>query len=134
MLNNTLNNGLSKELTEKIKSISCDVFSIDKNDPILKEGEQTDYIYFIEHGSITLKKKKDDADITFLELPKGELLGVDCVYTDGICNYSAIASSTTNGMKILISDFITLVRDHKKASLELMKYLSSILIRLEKNL
>jgi len=134
MLNNTLNNGLSKELMEKIKSISCGVFSVDKNDSILKEGEQTDYIYFIEDGSITLKKKKNDTEITFMELPKGELLGIDCVYTDGLCNYSAFASSTTKGMKILISDFITLVSGHKKASLELMKYLSSILNQLENSL
>lgn len=134
MLNNTFNNGLSKELMEKIKSISCGVFSFKKNEPIFKEGELTKYIYFIENGNITLKKNKNENEIPFLELPQGELLGVDCVYTEGMCNYSAFSSSATNGVKILITDFLDLINEHKVASLELMRYLSSILNRIEKSI
>lgn len=118
---------------DKIKSISSGVFSFNKNESIFKEGEKTDYIYFIENGSITLKKSKDSNDIAFLEIPQGQLLGIDCVYTDGQCNYSALASTSTHGVKILISDFLNLISEHKVASLELMKYLSSILNRIEKS-
>lgn len=128
------NNSLSKELMEKIKSISCGVFSINKNESIFNEGDHTDYIYFIENGDIVLKKNKDNHKISFLELLQGELIGIDCVYNDGYCNYSATAATNTKGTKILISDFKTLIAEHKKASLELMRYLSSIVNSLETNI
>jgi len=128
------NNSLSKELMGKIKSISSGVFSLNKNESIFNEGDHTDYIYFIENGDIVLKKNKDDSKISFLELLQGELIGIDCVYNDGYCNYSATATSTTEGVKILISDFKKLITEHKKASLELMRYLSSIVNSLENNI
>ncbi len=131
MLKNTFNNKLSTELLEKIKSISCGVFSFNKNEAIFKEGDETQYIYLIEGGTISLKKNKDDNEISFLELPKGALLGIDCVYNEGHCSYSALPTSTTNGVKILISDFQNLIKEHQAASLELMKYLSSILNNIE---
>ena len=134
MLKHKFNIALSNELMDKIKSISCGVFSYNKNESIFKEGEQTKYLYFIEKGSISLNKLKDNSEVSFLEIPSGQLLGIDCVYTDGVCNYSALTKTSTKGVKILISDFLNLINDHKVASLELMKYLSSILNRIEKSI
>lgn len=124
-------NNISTELMDKIKSIACDVFTINKNEFLFKEGERTDYLYFIENGDVILKKQKNNQTITFHELMSGELLGLDCVYNDGFCNYTAKAKETTTGIKILISDFINMIAKHQKSSLELMKYLSSLVNKLE---
>lgn len=126
-------NILSEELMDKIKSIACDVFNLTKDESLFKEGEHTDYLYFIENGDVVLKKEKNNQKIIFHELFSGELIGIDCVYNNGLCNYSATAKESTRGIKILISDFLKLIAEHKKASLELMKYLSSIVNKLEKS-
>ncbi len=130
MVSRNINN-ISTELMDKIKSIACDVFTINKNEFLFKEGERTDYLYFIENGDVILKKEKNNQAIVFHELMSGELLGLDCVYNDGICNYTAKAKESTTGIKILITDFIKMIAEHQKSSLELMKYLSSLVNKLE---
>lgn len=127
------NNILSEELMDKIKSIACGVFTAKKNELLFNEGDHTDYLYFIENGDVILKKEKNNQKIVFHELLDGDLIGIDCVYNDGLCNYSAKAKETTKGIKILTSDFLKLIAEHKQASLELMKYISSIVNKLEKS-
>ena len=134
MQRNILNSKLSQDLIEKIKSISSEIFTLNKNEPLFKEGDITKYIYFIEKGDVALKKAKDKNEIDFLHLSTNELIGIDSVYNEGYCNYSAFTSTTTSGVKILISDFLVLITEHKVASLELMKYLSSILNRIENSI
>lgn len=134
MQKNILNSKLPQDLIEKIKSISSGFFSLNKNELLFKEGDTTKYIYFIEKGDVALKKIKDKSEIDFLHLSSNELIGIDSAYIEGYCNYSASTSTSTSGLKILISDFLDLITEHKIASLELMKYLSSILNRIENSI
>jgi CRP-like cAMP-binding protein len=134
MQKNISNSKLPQDLIEKIKSISSGFFNLNKNELLFKEGDITKYIYFIEKGDVALKKIKNKSEIDFLHLSNNELIGIDSVYIEGYCNYSAFTSTSTRGLKILITDFIELITEHKVASLELMKYLSSILNRIENNI
>lgn len=134
-LNNKFNT-LSFDLINKIKSIrqptAC--ISFTKGDLLFEEGDHKEFIYFIEKGGVSLVKNNTESKekIEIMNQNDGDLVGVDLVFNDKECEYSALVVEPSILYKVLIADFKDMLTKNNGSSMELIKYLSSILNKLEK--
>lgn len=124
-------NVLSLELIDKIKSIAKKGISFTQGEVLFKEGDHKEYIYLIEKGEVALIKDNQQQQIEILSQNEGDIVGVDLVFNDCDCEYSALVLQPSIVYKILISDFTDFLTTNNASSLELMKYLSSLITKLE---
>lgn len=124
-------NALSLDLIERIKSITNKGISFAQGDILFKEGDHKEYIYLIEKGEVALLKDKQEKKIEILSQNDGEIVGVDLIFNDHDCEYSALVLQPSVIYKVLISDFKDLLVNNSGSSLELIKYLSSLINKLE---
>lgn len=128
---------LSTDLIERIKSIAKSGISFAQGDVLFEEGEQKEFIYLIEKGVVSLIKDNNESGnkkVEILNQNDGDIVGVDLVFNDKDCEYSALVTEPSIMYKILISDFKELLSKNSDSSLELIKYLSSLVTKLEKKI
>lgn len=124
-------NVLSLDLMNRIKSIAKNNSSIEEGELLFKEGDKKEYIYLIEKGEVTIIKDNNDKKIEIMNQHDGEIVGIDLIFNDNECEYSAIASVPTKLYKVLISDFKEFLSLNNNSSLELLKYISSLINKME---
>lgn len=124
-------NVLSLDLMNRIKSIAKNNSSIKEGELLFKEGDKKEYIYLIEKGEVTIIKDNNDKKIEIMNQHEGEIVGIDLIFNDNECEYSAIASEPTKLYKVLISDFKEFLSLNNSSSLELLKYISSLINKME---
>ena len=126
---------LSNDLIERIKSIAKSGISFTQGDVLFKEGEHKEFIYLIEKGMVSLVKDNNESNNKKVEIMNqndGDIVGVDLVFNDKDCEYSALVTEPSILYKVLIADFKELLSKNSDSSLELIKYLSSLVTKLEK--
>lgn len=126
---------LSNDLIERIKSIANSCISFTQGDVLFKEGEHKEFIYLIEKGMVSLVKDNNESNNKKIEIMNqngGDIVGVDLVFNDKDCEYSALVTEPSILYKVLIADFKELLSKNSDSSLELIKYLSSLVTKLEK--
>ncbi|MCB0380330.1 MAG: cyclic nucleotide-binding domain-containing protein [Flavobacteriales bacterium] len=124
-------NALSVDLIERIKSIANKGISFAQGEVLFKEGDHKEYIYLIEKGEVALVKDKQEKKIEIMSQNDGEIVGVDLIFNDHDCEYSALVLQPSIVYKVLISDFKELLSNNNGLSLEILKYLSSLINKLE---
>lgn len=134
-LNNKFN-ALSLDLINRIKSIRqpAESVSFTKGDLLFKEGDHKEFIYLIEKGEVSLVKDNTESkeSVEIMNQNDGDLVGVDLIFNDKNCEYSALVVEPSILYKILIADFKDMLSKNSGSSIELIKYLSSIINKLEK--
>lgn len=126
---------LSNDLIERIKSIANSGAIFSQGDVLFKEGEHKEFIYLIEKGVVSLVKDNNEINNKKVEIMNqndGDIVGVDLVFNDKNCEYSALVTEPSVLYKVLIADFKELLSKNSDSSLELIKYLSSLVTKLEK--
>lgn len=126
---------LSTDLIDRIKSIAKSGISFSQGDVLFKEGEHKEFIYLIEKGMVSLVKDNNEISNKKVEIMNqndGDIVGVDLVFNDKDCEYSALVTEPSVMYKVLIADFKELLSKNSDSSLELIKYLSSLVTKLEK--
>jgi len=68
----------------------------------------------------------------FMTQVTGDIVGVDILFKDSVCNYSAVAKKACKLYKTSIEDFQKILSNQKGTSLELIKYLCSLIKEVEK--
>lgn len=106
--------------------------TLEIGDFLFVEDAPLEHVYLIEYGEITLAKLNDDTKIELMNQIEGDIVGVDILFKDGICNYSAIANKSSKLYKTSLSDFQGILSHQKATSLELVKYLCSLITEMEK--
>lgn len=124
-------NVLSLELIDKIKLIAKKGVSFAQGDVLFKEGDHKEYIYLIETGEIALIKDKQQQKVEIMSQNEGDIVGIDLIFNDRDCEYSALVIQPSVVYRVLISDFVEFLANNSASSLELMKYLSSLITKLE---
>lgn len=126
---------LSNDLINRIKSMANNGISFTKGDILFREGDHKEFIYLIEKGMVSLVKDNNDISNKKIEIMNqndGDIVGVDLVFNDNDCEYSALVTEPSVLYKVLIADFKELLSKNSDSSLELIKYLSSLVTKLEK--
>jgi len=111
---------------------NSDVITLEIGDYLFVENAALENVYLIEYGEVNLVKIKFESKIELLTQVEGDIVGVDILFKDGVCNYSAIASKSCKLYKMSIADFQTILSKQKATSLELVKYLCSLIVEMEK--
>ncbi len=124
-------NALSADLINRIKSLANKGISFAQGDMLFKEGDHKEYIYLIEKGEVALIKDKQEKKVEIMSQNDGDIVGVDLIFNDKDCEYSALVLQPSVIYKVLISDFRDLLTNNNGSSLELLKYLSSLINKLE---
>ncbi len=124
-------NNLSNDLIESIKLVSKKCFPLNNGDLLFKEGDEKEFIYLIDKGEVSLIKNNQLNDVELIKQHDGDIVGVDLIFNDAQCEYSALVKKPTLLYKILISDFKSLLIKNNKSSIELIKYLSSLINQME---
>ena len=91
-----------------------------------------EFVYLIEYGEVTLVKLNGDTKIEIMNQVAGDIVGADIIFKNAICDYSAIANKSCKLYKIAITDFQQILSHQKETSLELAKYLCSLITEMEK--
>ena len=86
----------------------------------------------IDSGEITLAKLNEGVKIELMNQVEGDIVGVDILFKDGIYSYSAIANKPSTLFKVSITNFQAILSHKKATSLELVKYLCSLISEMEK--
>ncbi|MBI2281373.1 MAG: cyclic nucleotide-binding domain-containing protein [Bacteroidetes bacterium] len=122
-------------MINRIKSMANNGISFTKGDILFREGDHKEFIYLIEKGMVSLVKDNNDISNKKIEIMNqndGDIVGVDLVFNDNDCEYSALVTEPSVLYKVLIADFKELLSKNSDSSLELIKYLSSLDTKLEK--
>jgi CRP-like cAMP-binding protein len=101
-------------------------------DYLFVEDAALEHVYLVEYGEVTLAKLKDETKIELMIQVEGDIVGVDILFKDGVCNYSAIANKSCKLFKTSLADFQAILSHQKATSLELVKYLCSLISEMEK--
>ena len=119
------------DLIEEIKS-SSKSFTLNKGDYLFTENTPLEYVYFIDDGEIILLKlNKDEDEIELMEQKEGDIVGVDILFKNAVCDYSAVAKKSCKLYKTSLEKFQEILSHQKATSMELIKYLCSLLNQLE---
>src|SRR5690606_16101249 len=124
-------NTLSLDLMNRIKSIAKNNTSLKQGEMLFKEGDKNEYVYLIEKGEVAIIKHNNDKEIEIMNQHGGEIVGIDLIFNDKECEYSAIVTEPTKLYKVLISDFKEFLSLNNNSSLELLKYISSLINKME---
>lgn len=124
-------NTLSLDLINRIKSIAKNDTSLTKGDLLFKEGDKKEYIYLIEKGEVAIIKQNNDKNVEIMNQHGGEIVGIDLIFNDNECEYSALVTEPTKLYKVLISDFKEFLSINNNSSLELLRYISSLINKME---
>lgn len=122
---------LSVDLIDRIKSIANNGVSFAQGEVLFKEGDHNEYIYLIEKGEVALLKDQRERKVEIMSQNDGEIVGVDLIFNDHDCEYSALVLQPSIVYKVLISDFKELLTNNNGLSIEILKYLSSLINKLE---
>lgn len=128
-------NALSTDLVNRIKLMANNGISFTQGDVLFREGDHKEYIYLIEKGMVSLIKDNNESSNKKIEIMNqndGDLVGVDLIFNDKDCEYSALVAEPSVLYKVLIADFKELLSKNSSSSIELIRYLSSLLNKLEK--
>lgn len=124
-------NTLSLDLINRIKSLSKNDTSLKQGEILFKEGDKEKYIYLIEKGEVAIVKQNNNKKVEIMNQHGGEIVGIDLIFNDKECEYSAIVTEPTKLYKVLISDFKEFLSLNNSSSLELLKYISSLINKME---
>jgi len=91
-----------------------------------------EFVYFIDDGEVALLKlNKEDDEIELMKQEEGDIVGVDILFKNSLCDYSAVAKKSCKLYKTSIEKFQQILSHQKATSMELMRYLCSLLNQLE---
>ncbi len=124
---------LSKELIDKVKHIADFFKAYDKGEVLFSEGEMPTYIYLLEKGEISLVKSGADCEVEIMEHKKGDIVGLDLIFDNKKCTYSAIVKTSSELHVVEIEKFKQFLINENSLSLELIRYLSSVIKQIENN-
>lgn len=124
-------NTLSLDLVNRIKSIAKNNSSLGKGELLFKEGDKKEYIYLIEKGEVAIIKQNNNKNVEVMNQHEGEIVGIDLIFNDNECEYTALVTEPTKLYKVLISDFKDFLSLNNNSSLELLKYISSLINKME---
>ncbi|MBL1231773.1 MAG: cyclic nucleotide-binding domain-containing protein [Flavobacteriales bacterium] len=124
---------LSKKLIDKVKHIADFFKAYDKGDILFFEGEVPIFVYFLEKGEISLVKSGADCKVEIMEHKKGDIVGLDLIFDNKKCTYSAIVKTSSELHVIEIEKFKQFLINENSLSLELIRYLSSVIKQIENN-
>tara|TARA_R100000750_G_scaffold61350_1_gene52248 strand:+ start:78711 stop:79133 length:423 start_codon:yes stop_codon:yes gene_type:complete len=124
---------LSKELIDKVKHIADFFKAYDKGDILFFEGEVPIFVYFLEKGEISLIKSGTDFEVEIMEHKKGDIVGLDLIFDSKKCTYSAIVKTNSELHVVEIEKFKQFLINENSLSLELIRYLSSVIKQIENN-
>ncbi|KJS04188.1 MAG: hypothetical protein VR77_12510 [Flavobacteriales bacterium BRH_c54] len=124
---------LSKELIDKVKHIADFFKAYDKGEVLFSEGEMPTYIYLLEKGEISLVKLGTDCEVEIMEHKKGDIVGLDLIFDNKKCTYSAIVKTSSELHIVEIEKFKQFLINENSLSLELIQYLSSVIKQIENN-
>lgn len=124
---------LSKELIDKVKHIADFFKAYDKGEVLFSEGEMPTYIYLLEKGEISLVKSGTDCEVEIMEHKKGDIVGLDLIFDNKKCTYSAIVKTSSELHIVEIEKFKQFLINENSLSLELIQYLSSVIKQIENN-
>ena len=124
-------NTLSLDLINRIKSIAKNNSSLGKGELLFKEGDKKEYIYLIEKGEVAIIKQNNNKTVEVMNQHEGEIVGIDLIFNDNECEYTALVTEPTKLYKVLISDFKDFLSLNNNSSLELLKYISSLINKME---
>lgn len=124
---------LSKELVNKVKHVADFFKSYEKGDVLFYEGDDPLYIYLLEEGEISLIKSGKDCEVEIMEHKKGDIVGLDLIFDNKKCTYSAIIKTASELHVVEIEKFKQFLINENSLSLELIRYLSSIIKQIESN-
>lgn len=122
---------LSKELIGKVKQIADFFKAYDKGEVLFSEGEMPTYIYLLEKGAISLVKSGTDCEVEIIEHKKGDIVGLDLIFDNKKCTYSAIIKTSSELHVVEIEKFKQFLINENSLSLELIRYLSSLIKQIE---
>jgi CRP-like cAMP-binding protein len=131
VLNRKKINTLSLDLINRIKSIAKNNSSLGKGELLFKEGDKKEYIYLIEKGEVSIIKQNNNKNVEVMNQHEGEIVGIDLIFNDNECEYTAVVTEPTKLYKVLISDFKDFLSLNNNSSLELLKYISSLINKME---
>ncbi|MCO6498834.1 MAG: cyclic nucleotide-binding domain-containing protein [Vicingus serpentipes] len=126
-----LNKSILKDLIEEIKS-SSRVFTIEKGDYLFTENSPLEFVYLIDEGEVALLKlNKNNDSIELMNQQGGDIVGVDILFKNSLCDYSAVAKKSCKLYRTSLEKFQHILSHQKETSMELMRYLCSLLNQLE---
>lgn len=125
-------NALSADLIARIKSIANKGITFAKGDLLFKEGDHNQFVYLIEKGEVALFKDNHENKVEIFCQNEGDIVGIDLIFIDKDCEYSAMVQKPSILYKVLISDFKDLLAKNNGSSIELLRYLSSLLNKIER--
>jgi len=125
-----LENSIIKELFTGIKKFS-NLVDVTKDEYLFTESAPLDYIYFIENGEIGLRKFNGENEVEFMLQNKGDIVGVDVIFSDSESGYAAIAKQDSSLYKTSVEDFKKIISQQKATSIELMKYICALISKIE---
>ncbi|MCC7331944.1 MAG: cyclic nucleotide-binding domain-containing protein [Flavobacteriales bacterium] len=124
-------NTLSSDLINQIKSIALNNSFINEGDLLFREGDKKEFVYLIEKGEVIIVKDHNQQKFEVINQHEGEIVGIDLIFNENECEYSAIASEPTKLYKVLISDFKNFLSRNNNTSIELLKYISALVNKME---
>lgn len=124
---------LSNELIDKVKHVADYYKAYEKNEVLFSEGNVPACIYLLEKGQVSLIKSGTDCEVEILEHKNGDIVGLDLIFDTKICTYSAFVKTNSELHVVDIEKFKQFLINENSLSLELIRYLSSIIKQIENN-
>lgn len=122
---------LSKELLDKVEQVADFLKVYDKGEVLFSEGETATYIYLLEKGEVLLVKSGTDCEVEIIEHKNGDIVGLDLIFDNKKCTYSAIVKTSSELYVVEIEKFKQFLINENSLSLELIRYLSSLIKQIE---
>jgi hypothetical protein len=95
---------------EKIRQLGARA-TFDANAQVFKEGDEADFLYFVDSGRVSLYIEKFNTRIEIQKAAAGDWFGEMAVYSGGQRTASAVAVENTSFLRILRDDFHRLLAE-----------------------
>ena len=87
--------GLSKE-EAKAFFLALKAMSLDKEKPVLQQGDSNDRLYLVNQGKLKITHERDDKQMLIHTLGPGEIFGEDTFFSVNVCTVTITTLSKVN--------------------------------------
>lgn len=122
---------LSASSFEKMLQLKGKSKQHQQGEVLFKEGEEPKSIFLIIEGEVALVKSGSEFNVNIMNHKEKDIVGLDLIFDNKLCSYSAVTSSNCEIYEIDVNVFKQFLIDENSMSLELLKYLSSLIKQLE---
>lgn len=122
---------LSATSFSKILQLKGVLKKYQQGEVLFKEGIEPKSIFLIIKGVVALVKSGAECNVNIMNHKEKDIVGLDLIFDNKLCSYTAVTSSNCEIYEINIDVFKQFLIDENSMSLELLKYLSSLIKQLE---